>query len=66
MCAIIYFVHIYHVCDVLFLLLYTMCGWPFMVVSLRALYSASGRYQPPGFSTPRWSRYYHAYMYARV
>ena len=58
---IVYFLHIYHACDVLFLLLYTMRGRPFVVVSLRALYLApgpfsfrafylaSGPFQPLGF-----------------
>ena len=62
---IVYFLHIYHACDVLSLLLYTMRGRPFVVVSFRAPYLASrpfsfrafyltsGPYQPPGFSTPR-------------
>ena len=38
---IVYFLHIYHACDVLSLLLYIMRGRPFVVVSLHALYSAS-------------------------
>ena len=75
---IVHFLYLYHACDVLFLLLYTMRGRPFVVVSLRAsylasepfsfqaFYLASGPYQPPGFFTPRYCRYYHACMYARV
>ena len=38
---IVFFLHVYHACDVLSSLLYIMCGRPFVVVSLRAL-SASG------------------------
>ena len=46
---VVYFVHIYHACDVLFLLLYTMRGRLFTVISLWALYLASGAYQLSGF-----------------
>jgi len=39
--------------DVLFLLFYTMRDRPFVVASLRALYSASRPYQSPSSSTSR-------------
>ena len=45
---VVYFLHMYHACDVLFLLLYIMRGRPFVVVSLRALYLASGPYLASG------------------
>ena len=59
---VVYFLHIYHACDVLSLLLYTMRGRLFVVISLRALNLASGPfsfrafyftsepYQPPGLN----------------
>ena len=48
--SVVYFLHLYPACDVPYYCFISCVADPSWSFSLRALYSASGPYQPPGFT----------------